>query len=254
MKALTDASGRETLTTRLLKRLPGGEYMQEKLDQAERRILQELKGRLDQVGPPPQVSVLAVSMRSSRNHSKPVSHVDLGSRIQAMLNASSEMSREQAEADYYDLVLRNLLPDHVRILSALADGSAYPLIHIYAGPRFGLATDPAVECISNVGKSAGVMRHELTHIYVQQLRGWGLTGIGPEDPAQKTAYEILETNTDVRNTITRLQKSGLKGHIIRRTLHASETGKALWAASRVGEDISEVKSFKDIQFHAGEGQ
>jgi len=236
VNALTDASGPKGLATRLLKRLPGAGFAQEQLDRVERRLLQELKQRLDRLEPSSSVSVLAFAMRSVADRSAPATSFALGRRMQELLATSTEQSRDQAELAFFQWVMGNLVPDQARILSALSDGSTYPLIHIYGGPRLGFALEPMLECVCSVGRNAGVLWPETTHVYVQQLRAWGLVETAPEDPARKLQYEMLETDTAVRNMLARIQSGGLKAHILRRVLVISDIGKALWAACRVGED------------------
>lgn len=236
MNALTDESATKGLAKRLLKRLPGADFAQEQLDRVERRLLQELKQRLDRLEPATSVSVLAFAMRSVADRSAPVTSFELGTRMHELLAASTEHTREQAEHAFFQWVMGNLVPDQARILSALSDGSTYPLIHILAGPRLGVAVEPVLECVSSVGKNAGVMWPETTHVYVQQLRAWGLVETGPEDPSRKVQYEMLETEQSVRDTLARLQKGGLKAQVLRRVLMVSDIGKKLWASCRVGED------------------
>lgn len=236
MNALTDETGPKGLAKRLLKRLPGADLAQEQMDRVERRILQELKQRLDRLEPASSVSVLAFAMRSVADRSAPATSIEIGSRMQELLARSTEFSREQAEQAFFEWVVSNLVPDQARILSALSDGSTYPLLHVYGGPRLGLAMEPMLECVCSVGKNAGVLWPETTHVYVQQLRGYGLVETGPEEPERRVQYEMLETEQSVRDMMARLQKGGLKGHLLRRVLRMSELGHALWAACRIGED------------------
>ncbi|HSW13649.1 MAG TPA: Abi-alpha family protein [Solimonas sp.] len=236
MNALTDGSGARGLAAKVLRRLPGAGFAQEQIDRVERRLLHELKQRLDRLEPPTSVSVLAVAMRSVADRSGAAASFAIGSRMHQLLQASTEHSREDAEQAFFQWVMSNLVPDQARILSALSDGSTYPLIHIYAGPRLGIAVEPVLECVCSVGKNAGVLWPETTHVYVQQLRGYGLVETGPEEPARKVQYEMLETEQSVRDVLARLQKGGLRAQVVRRVLMMSDLGNRLWAACRVGTD------------------
>jgi len=181
--------------------------------------------------------VLAVAMRSVADRSALGTGNGLG--LQDLLHRSSEQSREEAQADYFGWVTSQLLPDQARILSAMSDGSTYPLIHVLAGSRIGLTAEPAVEWVSNIGRNAGVQWNDVTPVYLGRLRALGLVETGPEDPSQRVQYEMLETEQVVRDGIARLQKGGLKGHIVRRVLMLSALGRAFWEDGRVNEDASE---------------
>jgi hypothetical protein len=238
MKSLTEQppAPRDNVASRLLKRLPGGEFAQKQIDRVEKRLLQELKTRLDAVTPQSTVNVLAVSMQVPKSERGSASHVTLGTRMQQLLAASTEWSREQSETAFFDAVLNALLPDHARILAALSDGSTYPMLHILGGPRFGLGLEPVLECVSSVGKNAGVLLPEATHVYVQQLRATSSTPLSTRPKARKVQYEMLETDTLVRETLSRLTKQGYRTAIARRTLQLAGLGQRLWQATRVGED------------------
>lgn len=228
MKALAADAG--SAAGRLLQRLPGAGYAREQLERVERRLLAELRQRLDRLEPATRVSVVAVAMRGEAR-----SQHALGTRMQELLGASLEQSREEAEQAFLHWVMGNLVPDQARILAALSDGSTYPLIHVYGGTLLGPA-EPVLECVCIVGKNAGVLWPETTHVYVQQLRAFGLVETGPEDPSRRMQYEMLETEQSVRDALARLQKGGLRPQLLRRVLQMSEIGKKLWAECRIGED------------------
>lgn len=236
MKALDD-NGAGRKVAGLLRRLPGADFASERLQAVERGLLQQLKRRMDRLEPPSSVSVLAVAMRSVADRSALGTGNGLG--LQDLLHRSSEQSREEAQADYFGWVTSQLLPDQARILSAMSDGSTYPLIHVLAGSRIGLTAEPAVEWVSNIGRNAGVQWNDVTPVYLGRLRALGLVETGPEDPSQRVQYEMLETEQVVRDGIARLQKGGLKGHIVRRVLMLSALGRAFWEDGRVNEDASE---------------
>ena len=144
--------------------------------------------------------------------------------------------RDRAETAFYTSILAGMVPDEARILSALSDGSTYPLIHVMAAARLGLSWHPVLECACSVGRNAGVLWPEMTHAYVQRLRGWSLVETGPEDYKQTTRYEMLETETVVRGALDEIKKGGQRSHVVRRVLKISDLGRRLWAASRVSRD------------------
>ncbi|MDM4770182.1 Abi-alpha family protein [Solimonas sp. SE-A11] len=230
MKALGD-SGAGRRVAKLLRRLPGADRASERLQAVERGLLQQLKRRMDRLEPPSSVSVLAVAMRSVADRSLG------GASLQDLLQRSSEQGRDEVQAEYFGWVTSQLVPVQARLLSALSDGSTYPVIHVLAGSRIGFTAEPVVEWISNIGRNAGVQWNDTTPVYIGRLRALGLVDTGPEDPARRVQYEMLETEQPVRDSIARLHKGGLKGHIVRRVLMLSALGRAFWEDGRITEDL-----------------
>jgi hypothetical protein len=227
-------NGGDSLASRLLKRLPGGHYAQEQLERIETRVLGELKQRLDKVDRRAAVSVLAFAVDSSGARKRGAAGP--GELLRELLELASEQTQQQAEHAYYMAALKSMVPDEARILSALSDGTTYPLIHVMAGPRLGGATHPVLQNVSHVGKNAGARLQQRTPAYIRHLRDLELVETGPEDPAMKTRYQVLEAETEVRKLIERIKESGQRDQILRRTLKISELGKAMWDACRISKD------------------
>jgi hypothetical protein len=219
------------LASRLLKRLPGGSYAQEQIERIEQRVLGELKQRLDKIDRRSAVSVLAFAVEGGKKRG-----AGPGELLRELLDLASEQTQQQAEHAYYMAALKSMVPDEARILSALSDGSTYPLIHVMAGPRLGGATHPVLQNVSHVGKNAGARLQQRTPAYIRHLRDLELVETGPEDPARKTQYQILEADSEVRKLLERIKESGQRDQILRRTLKISEQGKALWSACRISKD------------------
>lgn len=220
-----DAQGLSTSTESLqrwasdiLHQVPGGHFAASQLRRLEQRLLTRFKRRLDQVTP-------VVAETTEVN----LSAEQLSVCMQALLNQSQTQTHAQAESSFFLRILHTLVPDQARILAALSDGVQYPLINVETGTRFG-KTFFAVECVSSVGKSAGVQCPELTHIYLQHLRQYGLISIDPIENDQTMRYEILETDVMVRKTLEHLKAQGQRAKILRYSLRISDLGERLWAA------------------------
>jgi hypothetical protein len=236
--AVSDAEGGVgSLARRILHRLPGGDFVQEQLDSVERRLLLELKHRMDglEQGPGPAVKVVAVSVQPPPAQPGGKGQTP-GNVMRELLAATAEQSREQAESAFFLAILRSLVPDEARILSALSDGSTYPLLHVMSAGRLGLVWQPVVEYVSSVGRSAGIIYPEMGYAYVQHLRALNLVDTGPEDYTQNTKYEMLETEQVVRSALEHIKQAGQRSHITRRVLRMSDLGNRLWAACRISED------------------
>jgi hypothetical protein len=220
------------LAGRLLQRMPGGQYVQEQIERIEHRVLSELKTRLDDLEKPAtSLSVLAVQVINNPRR-KPHTPTSL---MRELLSASTEQTREESLTTACIAILRTLVPDEARILSTLSDGTGYPLIHVMAGPKLSLSAHPALEHVSSIGRAAGVLAPELTSLYLRHLYSWGLTETTQEDSAQRTGYELLESDDAVRKAIARLEKNGERVRIVRRTLRMSDLGMKVWASCEASE-------------------
>lgn len=224
------------LANRVLKRMPGGGFVQEQLEKIEHRVLSELKQRLDKVERSATVSVLAFSVQPDPTQARKRGRHAPGELLRELLDISADQTRDEAELAYFVAVLKTLVPDEARILSALSDSPGYPMIHVMAGPRLGGGTHPVLQNLSNVGRLAGVQLVEQTPVYIRRLRDWGLVETGPEDPELKVKYQILESDGDIRRLLESIRAKGQRDSILRRTLKLSELGRSLWAACRISED------------------
>lgn len=154
----------------------------------------------------------------------------LADMMRDLLERSTDQSQEECETAYFLSVLKTLVPDEARILSALSDGAAHPLIHVTAGALFGAPARQVVENVSNIGKVAGTQWTVETPTYVTRLRNLGLveTG-GPEEPALLVKYQILETDSAITTALEQIKTAGKqKARIVRRSLRISRLGQALW--------------------------
>lgn len=231
-----DSERRSGLLGRL--RLPG--FAAERIKRVEDRVLSGIKQRMERLDQPSPPIVLAPKPLVRGEVSDVLTPIEY---LQNLLNRSQAQTKPDAERDYFISVLETLLPDHARILSALSDGSRYPLIHVEMGTLFAW-NGYALECVSNVGRCSGVQCPELTYRYVQHLRAQGLVDIDTlVDEAQNMKYEILETETNVRQTQEQLKANHMRSRIVRRTLRISDLGRRLWDSCQLPDapDFSHVQ-------------
>lgn len=232
MKSLPKPSLTNSLVGKLLQRVPGGDFAQEQLEKIETRVLQELKGRLDQIDRGPSVAVLNLSL-TQKGRGKPRAPADM---LRDLLDTSNTQSREEALIGFHARVLASLLPDEARILSVLSDGRTFPMINVSAGTRMGLSPRVVEEGLSSVGKYAAVHCPELVPVYIQHLKSWGLVRVDGEDPEQETEYQMLEADDVVRKVIARIEEGGERARIARRALRISEIGSTLWFECKVTKE------------------
>ena len=143
-----------------------------------------------------------------------------------LLNHSIGFGRERAREYLYAVILRQLTPDEARILSALSDGSPFPVLDVAERTNLGAAGRIVLRNASTVGKVAGVSLPDQVPGYVTRLIGLGLAELDEEVPALETQYEILMTDETVRDA----EKQVKRVKFLRRTVHITRLGAQFWQA------------------------
>jgi hypothetical protein len=183
----------------------------------EEAILRELRDRL----------ALLDSGSRSEDKGNPASVLD------GLLEASIDMDVAASRNELYLTLLRQLVPDEARILAALSDGTAYPLLHVQGrnnGHGYLLSN------LSSVGRAAGVLLPDAVSTYVLRLRALGLAEEGPADDSLSVQYDILLGEPLVRQAEQEARtNSRLGAKMVRRTLRISALGQELWRACRPPE-------------------
>lgn len=184
----------------LVRAVPGVRFVERQLRGVERTVLRELSARIEQTAP-----------------ALPNGHEPTASeQLDRLLRRSMHQTPEESNAALVDVVLQALVPDEARILSALSDGSTYPLVHVTSRGEQVLAN------ASSVGRAAGVAIPDRVPSYISHLLAMGLVEVGPEDRSIDDEYEILLTDQTVR----RVHRD--KVRYVRRTLQISDLGRDFW--------------------------
>lgn len=211
--------------------LPGAAAVETELQQLERTVLGELRRRLDNVDPlhdgkpttydePPARS--AATAPPKQTEPLRVAMAEL------LLLRSIEQTKQRAREYLYLTILRQILPDEARILSALADGSAYPLLHVDC--RTGVTgTRRLLSNASTVGRAAGVAVPASVPRYLTRLQHLDLVEIGATDPTLAVQYDICLTDDLVREAEDAARSQG-RARVLRQTVRISPLGRELWDA------------------------
>jgi hypothetical protein len=218
---------------RTARSVPGLRSVEAGLGAIERLLLVQLKQRLDQLEPGPPVQTFAPEAGTVDGAlAAPAQALQSAAdRMRELLRLSIQLTPEQSRRSLHEALLRELVPDEARILSALSDGSVYPMVHI-AEPGVGTYQKRVLENGSSVGRAAGVALPDRTHVYVAHLRRLGLVETGPEDPSMREEYDILLTDTMLRDAVASVSRGPRKARIIRRTIAISGLGRELWEATQ----------------------
>ena len=209
-------------------RAPGGHYVLDQARAVEDILFEDLQLRLGGMDshhylPGP----VETSFGEGGGHDK-----SLQSRFAALAEQSLEQTPASASARVYARIVNQLLPDEVRILTAMSDGSDIAISHLLArGGRFKNSEHRVMAFLSRVGNESGVMLADAVPHYLAHLFSLGLLNGGPEDNSQTAKYEAIENGSEVRSACERMRKeSRLRPVFIRETAHLSSLGKAFWAA------------------------
>lgn len=229
--------------TEFARKLPGATAVEAELHQLERTVLGELRRRLDNVDPlqDPRATDDAPMAAAPPKQTEP-----LRVAMAELLVRSMEQTKQRAKEYLYLAVLRQLLPDEARILSALADGSTYPVIHVdcrtgVSGSRRLLAN------ASTVGRSAGASELSSVPRYVTRLLHLDLVELDDADQSLSVQYDILLTDDRVRAAEEAARASG-RARIVRQTVRISSLGRELWDAChpREAEVASDPVRWEDV--------
>ena len=130
------------------------------LARVEKVVWSQVRRRLDEAAPSSGavvVSVDRVHHDSTGEGSQPHTPADLLSKL---LSESVTQTIDEARARLHVMMLEQLVPDEARILAALSDGTAYPLVHIASRTAMGgrgptLLADAAttIACVGRDGQA-----------------------------------------------------------------------------------------------------
>jgi hypothetical protein len=155
----------------------------------------------------------------------------LDAKMHTLLDRAIEQSTASSRQELFHKILDQIVPDEARIIGALSDGSASPLLNVYARTRTGLVGEVVLENMSLIGRTAHLALPHLTPMYVSHLLSLGLVESGPEDTAMKDEYEILAADTGVLRAIKNASRGPIPARVERYTLRLSGLGLELWAAA-----------------------
>lgn len=189
------------------------------LADAERAVVRVARRHLSDLDPP------AVTATPDDDPASP------NAVLRALLDRSMYTSPDKSRDALYLDLLNALVPDEARILAALSDGSAYPVIHI-AEPGTGGAPAFALKNASTIGRSAGVSLPRHTPLYLTRMLRLGLVRLGPEASSMYDEYEMLLTDSAVNIAVATARRGVRAARVVRRTVRISDLGQELWEAAK----------------------
>jgi hypothetical protein len=172
--------------------------------------------------PPPPARLLNAAVEALPAES-------LGSKMRELLDRALDQSTRSSRVELFHHILDQLVADEARIIGALSDGSASPLVNVHDWARRGVVGRAVLENVALIGRTANLALPEMVPTYVSHLLSLGLVEISPEEPDLKDDYEILMAETTVLRAIKSASRGPLAAKIDKLTLTLSGMGHALWA-------------------------
>ena len=154
--------------------------------------------------------------------------------MRRLLERALDQSTAGSETELFHRILNQLVADEARILGALSDGSASPLVNVHTWRRPRVPGRAVLENASLIGRTANVVLPNMVPAYVGHLLSLGLLETGPEDPAMKTDYEVLMAESMVLQAVANASRGPLGAKVDKYTLTLSSLGQSLWAATMQG--------------------
>lgn len=216
-------------------RLPGADIVRAGMEEAESRVLAELRRRMQRVedAPDSDATDLVVADRSHLHYLE--DRDGPAARMRQRLEAAQRQSPDAAEEELHHWMLDQLVTDELRILAAMSDGESQPLLHVASGPRLAPATRREMENFSTVGKVALVKLVDRVPWYIGHMRNLDLLTVEPEDEQFDVQYQLLETDASVRALVRRIEShGGRSARFQRHTMRLSPFGQRLWIACQPG--------------------
>lgn len=206
-------------------RAPGGQFVLNQARAVEDVFVQHLKNRLESVNG--HAALPAPGNNGERNPGRDLS---LAARMEMLRDQSLDQTQDSARYNVFSKVLDQLVPDEVRILTCLSDGSSAAVSHLVAlGRKYDLIKVMPFE--SRLGNECGVMLLEAVPYYLNHLTEMGLINGGAEDKEQRDKYESIENGTEVRKAFENVRKEmRMKPVFIREVARLSPFGAALMSA------------------------
>ncbi len=236
---LDQVAGAASLVRDTAREIPGVRWVEAQTQAVERTLLRAAKRHMAELEAGESTADIELELADSQSPATSeqprfepdIATPTLAERMRSLLKRSMDNTPDDSRRTLHLALVEELVPDEARILSALADGSAYAMVHI-AEPGFSSFQRRVLENVSSVGRAAGVALPDRTHLYVAHLRRLGLVESGPEDSSINDEYEILLTDPLVRTTTSGLGKGPLGARIVRRTVRISVLGTELWEATQ----------------------
>ncbi len=187
---------------------------------SEQQLLALLQGDVD----------LADTRGLSAKPTEVAAEEPLNAKMSRLLDRALNQGTRDSRAEFFQRLVNQLVADEARIIGALSDGHASPLVNVRSRSRDAGTTE--LENASLIGRSANVALPALVPQYVSHLLALGLVEVGPEDPALKAEYEVLMAESPVLRAMKAAARGPVPARVEKLTVRLSMLGHDLWEATQ----------------------
>lgn len=149
--------------------------------------------------------------------------ITLADRLDALLDASADLTDSDAGHPAYVRILSELAPDEARILRLFAQRGPQPSVDVRTRRPFGVGSRLVAPGITMIGRYAGCQHVELVPAYLNNLFRLGLIWFPREALTEHSLYDVLEAQQEVREA---LERAG-SGVTVRRGIELTAFGRNL---------------------------
>jgi hypothetical protein len=153
------------------------------------------------------------------------SKISLPDRMNALLDASSDLSYPDFGHPAYVRLLSELSPDEARILRLFAQRGPQPSVDVRTKRPFGAGSELIAPGLTMIGRYAGCRNVDRVPAYLNNLFRLGLIWFSREELPEQSLYDVLEAQEEVEEA---MKKAG-KGTTVRRSIELTAFGRNLCA-------------------------
>lgn len=192
------------------------------LGQEARRSLREALGLAEAPDPMPRSLRERIGTDGSVD---PSAKISLPDRMNALLDASSDLSYPDFGHPAYVRLLSELSPDEARILRLFAQRGPQPSVDVRTKRLFGAGSELIAPGLTMIGRYAGCRNSDRVPAYLNNLFRLGLIWFSREELPEQSLYDVLEAQEEVEEA---MERAG-KGTTVRRSIELTAFGRNLCA-------------------------
>ncbi|MDQ2706937.1 MAG: DUF4393 domain-containing protein [Actinomycetota bacterium] len=194
----------------------------EQISAEAKQSLREALGLTEAPDPMPKALRERIGLNGSADTGPKISLAD---RMNALLDASADLTYPDSGHPAYVQLLSELSPDEARILRLFAQRGAQPSVDVRTRRPFGVGSVLIAPGITMIGRYAGCRHTERVPAYLNNLFRLGMVWFSHETLPDQSLYDVLEAQEEVEEAMA---KAG-RGVTIRRSIELTAFGRNLCA-------------------------
>jgi hypothetical protein len=151
-----------------------------------------------------------------------------GARLRSLRERGAELLRQSADVTYdeeahpaYDRILTQLAPDEGRILRLLATEGPEPAVDVRQSKPLNVSSQLVAPGLNMIGAKAGCRHGDRLPAYLNNLYRLGLIWFSREPLPDPLAYQVLESQPEVVEALSRAGRT----KTVRRSIHLTAFGE-----------------------------